>query len=151
DRLVVDALVAETLVVELEALEFHARAAVPGRPGLVAEEHVAEVRVAGDGADGGELLRDVLDHERRVGGGRERFQEAGVGHGTASVGESQRRPWSRGGRAGGVRRAFWSPRTARAMPPETAPIVAPLPASPLSEPIASPPRAPTAAPERAPC
>lgn len=82
DGLVEDALVAEALVVHLEAFEFDAGAAGLGGFGLVAEQDIAEVGVTGFGADGGELLRDVLDHEGGVGGGGEGFEEFGVGHGT---------------------------------------------------------------------
>src|SRR5690606_18346258 len=81
EGLVEDAALAEGLEVELEALELDADATVARRAGLEAEGDGAEVGVAGLRAQGGELLGDVLDDERGVGGGGEGVEEGGVGHG----------------------------------------------------------------------
>jgi len=76
DGFVVDAFVAEALVIELEALEFHADFV-----GCVAQRDVAEVWVACDGTDAGELLGDVLnDVVTRGVGVVKTFEELGVWH-----------------------------------------------------------------------
>src|SRR5262245_59077017 len=62
-RLVVDPLVAERLQVHLERLELHARPV-----GGVGERNGAKVRLAGDGADAGELGADDLDGIVATGG-----------------------------------------------------------------------------------
>ena len=74
------ALVAEGMVVELEAFELDALAAGVGGLGLVAEGDDAEVWVSCDRADGGELLGDVLDDEGGIGWGFEDFEEVGIWH-----------------------------------------------------------------------
>ena len=71
-----DALVAEALVVELQALQLDAQLRR-----LVAQDDPREVRVPGLRADGRVLLVHVLDDERRVRGGGEALEERGVRHG----------------------------------------------------------------------
>lgn len=74
-RFEVDPLVAETVVVELEGLEFDADAAGAAGLGHVPEGDHPKVRVPGDGADAGKLLGDMFNYERRIGRGREDFKE----------------------------------------------------------------------------
>jgi hypothetical protein len=80
DGFVEDALVAETLEVHLQALELDADAAVAVRTRAEPHDDFAEVRVPGLGAEARELFGDVLDDERCIRGGRERFEEARVWH-----------------------------------------------------------------------
>ncbi len=82
DGFVENTLIAETLEVELERLEFDAQIL-----GDKANRHGAKVGVTGFGAGAGELFRDMLDEKISAGrGSRETFEQFDVGHGVGFLG-----------------------------------------------------------------
>ena len=73
-------LVAEGVVIELEALEFDALATILGGFGLVSQSDDAEVWVPGDWAHTGKLLGDMLDHKGSIGWRFKDFKDGCIWH-----------------------------------------------------------------------
>ena len=70
-----DAFVSKRLEIHLETLQFDA-----DRGRFIAHGDRSEVRMTGLGTDRGELLVDMFDDERGLGGGIEEFKQLAVGH-----------------------------------------------------------------------